>query len=199
MFTINGKEFEDKRLTFDEWRANGDLKASLPFGQLPVLQLDGKYIAQSAAIDHYVAKVTGMLPDDPFEAALADQAYFFCEDCWQTLAPTMRIQDADEKVKAREALVTGGLGDKLKLLSKLLEARPGKFLTGDKLTHADIAVFCQMSTLQSGWLDGIPADILDSYPVIKEFRNSIASLPDVAAFYDKETDDIRSKGFKARP
>jgi hypothetical protein len=32
----------------------------------------------------------------------------------------MRIQDADEKVKAREALVTGGLGDKLKLLSKLL-------------------------------------------------------------------------------
>lgn len=34
------------------------------------------------------------------------------------------------------------------------EARPGKFLTGDKLTHGDLAVFCQMSTLQSGWLDG---------------------------------------------
>lgn len=41
---------QDKRLTFDEWRASGDLKASLPFGQLPVLEVDGKYIAQSAAI-----------------------------------------------------------------------------------------------------------------------------------------------------
>lgn len=32
----------------------------------------------------------------------------------------MRIQDADEKIKARQALVTGGLGDKLKLLNKLV-------------------------------------------------------------------------------
>lgn len=35
--------------------------------------------------DHYVAKLTGMLPEDPLTAALADQAYFFCEDVWQTL------------------------------------------------------------------------------------------------------------------
>jgi hypothetical protein len=52
---------QDKRLTFDEWRANGDLKASLPFGQLPVLQVDGKYIAQSAAIG---ACVRAMLRQD---------------------------------------------------------------------------------------------------------------------------------------
>ena len=30
---------------------------------------------------------------------------------------------------------------------------------------------------------GIPTDLLDSYPVLKEFRNSIATLPEVAAFY----------------
>lgn len=34
------------------------------------------------------------------------------------------------------------------------ESRPGKFMTGDKLTHGDLAVFCQLSVLQSGWLDG---------------------------------------------
>ena len=44
------------------------------------------------------------------------------------------------------------------------EGRPGKFLTGDALTHADLAVFCNLSTLQSGWLDGIPRDILRDYP-----------------------------------
>lgn len=66
----------------------------------------------------------------------------------------MRIQDPDEKIKARQAAVAGPLGDKLKLLAKLLEGRPGKFLTGDKLTHGDLAVFCQLSALQSGWMDG---------------------------------------------
>lgn len=30
---------------------------------------------------------------------------------------------------------------------------------------------------------GFPTDLLESYPVLKEFRNSIANLPEVAAFY----------------
>jgi glutathione S-transferase len=36
----------------------------------------------------------------------------------------------------------------------LQEGRAGKFLTGDALSHGDLAVFCNLSTLQSGWLDG---------------------------------------------
>lgn len=36
-------------------------------------------------VDQYVAKLTGILPEDPLTAALADQAYFFCEDVWQTM------------------------------------------------------------------------------------------------------------------
>jgi len=36
----------------------------------------------------------------------------------------------------------------------LQESRPGKYLASDQLTHGDLAVFCQLSTLQSGWLDG---------------------------------------------
>jgi hypothetical protein len=44
---------------------------------------------------------------------------------------------------------------------------------------------------------GVPRDILTTYPVLKEFRNAIATLPEVAAFYAKETDDIRKNGFYA--
>jgi glutathione S-transferase len=73
---------QDKRVTPQEWSA---LKADAPFGQLPVLYIDGKPLAQSPAIDRYVAKITGFLPDDPLTAALADQAYFFVEDVWQPM------------------------------------------------------------------------------------------------------------------
>ncbi len=34
------------------------------------------------------------------------------------------------------------------------EARPGKFLTGDKLTHCDLKAFWLLSFLQSGLLEG---------------------------------------------
>jgi len=34
--------------------------------------------------------------------------------------------------------------------------------------------------------------VLDSYPVLKEYRNAIANLPEIAAFY-------RSAGFCRRP
>jgi hypothetical protein len=38
---------QDKRITQDEWR---ELKGSTPFGQVPILDVDGKRLAQSAAI-----------------------------------------------------------------------------------------------------------------------------------------------------
>lgn len=37
---------------------------------------------------------------------------------------------------------------------------------------------------------------MNNYPVLKEFRNSIATVPGVAEFYAKETDDIRVNGFR---
>jgi len=40
------------------------------------------------------------------------------------------------------------------LLPCMQEGKPGKYLTGDELSHGDLAVFCQLSVLQSGWLDG---------------------------------------------
>jgi hypothetical protein len=46
---------------------------------------------------------------------------------------------------------------------------------------------------------GIPKDVLNSYTVLKEFRNTVASVPEIAAFYAdaKNNDDIRTTGFRA--
>jgi hypothetical protein len=44
-------------------------------------------------------------------------------------------------------------------------------------------------------LPGVPKDLLKDYSDLKAYRNSVATLDAVAAFYAKETDDIRA-GFK---
>ena len=52
-----GVSYEDKRIEKEEWPA---LKASLPMGQLPVLEVDGKTIGQSMAIARYCARRFGL-------------------------------------------------------------------------------------------------------------------------------------------
>jgi len=63
---------DDVRLSgekFDSLKKDG----VLPFGQLPVLLVDGIYLSQSAAIARYVGKLCGLYPvDDDILAAQID-------------------------------------------------------------------------------------------------------------------------------
>jgi len=56
----NAVEFEDKRVSFQEWKEFKQThKELLPFGQLPVLDWNGKIIAQSHCIARYLAQKFG--------------------------------------------------------------------------------------------------------------------------------------------
>ena len=66
-----GVAFEDKRIEPADWPA---LKASLPMGQLPILEVDGKTIGQSMTIARFCGRRFGLAGKDELEGALADQA-----------------------------------------------------------------------------------------------------------------------------
>jgi len=44
----------------------------MPFGQMPVLEIDGKRIVQSSAICRYLAKLVGLAGDNDFESMQID-------------------------------------------------------------------------------------------------------------------------------
>eukprot|EP00983_Pelagomonas_calceolata_P037326 1136288-Pelagomonas_calceolata.AAC.1 len=52
----------DYLLKREEW---AELKPKMPFGQVPVLEVDGKMLSQSSAMERYVAKLTDQYPSDP--------------------------------------------------------------------------------------------------------------------------------------
>eukprot|EP00882_Tetradesmus_deserticola_P019729 GHRQ01021260.1.p1 GENE.GHRQ01021260.1~~GHRQ01021260.1.p1 ORF type:complete len:171 (+),score=41.97 GHRQ01021260.1:151-663(+) len=102
MLTLSGVEFTDKRFTYAEWP---DIQPSMPFHQVPVLELsDGRILAQMAAIDRYCASLTGMLPADALTLAQVEQGYFFMNDIWEPIATAMtanRNPEASEEDKAK--------------------------------------------------------------------------------------------------
>jgi len=62
-------QFEDTRLDREQWM---EMRSRTPFGQVPVLEVDGQQLAQSHAISRYLARQNGMAGKDDWEQALAD-------------------------------------------------------------------------------------------------------------------------------
>uniref|UniRef100_A0A1I7XEN0 glutathione transferase n=1 Tax=Heterorhabditis bacteriophora TaxID=37862 RepID=A0A1I7XEN0_HETBA len=57
LFALAGQEYEDVRYERDEWPQHKD---EMPFGQIPVLEVDGKKLAQSYAINRFLARQFGI-------------------------------------------------------------------------------------------------------------------------------------------
>jgi hypothetical protein len=116
-----GVPFEDVRdKSWAELRESG----VATFGALPVMEVDGKILSQTQAMATFAGKLAGLYPlDDDWLAAKCDEAINGCTDVTNTLGPSMRIQDADEKVAARMALCAedGRLTMHLNGLNALLE------------------------------------------------------------------------------
>jgi glutathione S-transferase len=71
------QKFEDHRITFEQWPA---LKPKTPYGQLPVMNVDGVDIAQSCAIARLLAKRHGLAGDGDVESAVLDSLIDFQKD-----------------------------------------------------------------------------------------------------------------------
>jgi len=189
----------DKRHDFASWN---ETKASLKptFGQLPCLALpDGAgSLAQSSAIDRYLAVKTGAEPKDEFAWARSDETYAFMEDVFQTLAPSLRMADEAQKIEAREAACAGPLREKLEMLDAHLAKLGGAawFSGLDFPSYADYSCWHWLCVLRSEWLEGVPGDVWAKYPAIVAFHARVTALPGVVSWLalSENQDSLRQKG-----
>ncbi|KAE9308873.1 hypothetical protein PR003_g20640 [Phytophthora rubi] len=65
IFHYGGVTFTDNRVARADFPA---LKPTLPFGQVPALEVNGTSYAQSMAVARYAAKLSGLYPSDPVKA-----------------------------------------------------------------------------------------------------------------------------------
>ncbi|MDX1555999.1 MAG: glutathione S-transferase family protein [Xanthomonadales bacterium] len=174
--------FEDDRIPVEQWPAT---KEKTPFGQLPVLEVDGETITQTNTINRLVGKLAGLYPDDLLEAARCDEVMSAIEDVMCRIVPTLFMQDEDEKRAAREALAEGPIPLFVQRIGEMLERRGGEYFADGRLTVADLKVFLWVRYLRSGMLDYVPTDIPDRLaPNLVAHFERISAHPAIVGWYE---------------
>jgi glutathione S-transferase len=174
--------FEDHRFAFPEF---AEVRKATPFGQVPVLHVDGVQVTQCDAINRYVGKLAGLYPADPLQALYCDEVMYVVEEASVKIGPTFRMAGEEQKA-ARLALVNGSIPVYLGWLQSQLNAHGGEYFADNRLTVADLKVFVDVRGLNSGRLDHIPTDLVEKVaPALNAHLQRIAALPAVVAYYAK--------------
>lgn len=174
---IAGQAFDDNRVDREAFLK---LKPDLPFGSVPVLEVEGHGVfSQTNAILRLIGRLHDLHPQEPFQAARHDALMDAVEDLRHKISPTMRIQDAAAKKAARQQLAMDFIPQWGRGVERLIGAGP--FVGGERPSVADIKLYMADRWLSSGIIDDIPNDVLDHCPRLKAVAKGIASHPAVAS------------------
>ena len=183
---MNDIEFVDHRISDterDQFKKNGQLPNGMiaPFRQLPVLEVDGKIVAQTGAIARFCGKLAGMYPsDNDFNAARVDQIIEAPQDINYIVSISGREKNLEKKIIARERLTKVHLHKWFQYLENLLiENNESDWFVGNSMTIADLAIWRLLGWLTSGLLDGVPKSVLDPYENLIELKSKISQHPKI--------------------
>jgi len=180
IFAAAGVEYEDVRIMKDQWSA---MKAETPFGQLPVLEVDGVKLCQSNACARYLARKFDLAGKTELDQARADMLIDCFVDSLEPLTAVFRAKDEITKAEAKKKYMEEQLPAYLTLLEDLLATNHGgeKFFVGDELTWVDLAFINFVE-----WIGFVSDDNpLNNHPKLAALKERVEKLPKIAEWIEK--------------
>jgi len=167
----------------------------VPFGALPVMEIDGRILSQTQAMATFVGKLQSqetkntLYPpnDDIFAQANCDEIINGCTDVTNTIAKTFGKSDGVEEAR-KELIKDGGrLNLHLSGLNSIVCQDGGDFACGNDfgLTVADLAVWRLVGWLSGGAIDHIPPEFVLSFPNLKKIHEGVEAHEKMAAYKEK--------------
>uniref|UniRef100_A0AC34R578 Glutathione S-transferase n=2 Tax=Panagrolaimus sp. JU765 TaxID=591449 RepID=A0AC34R578_9BILA len=177
MFHYSGVEFVDKRLTPEQWTA---MKPLTPYGQLPILEVDGKPLAQSGAIYRFLAKKFGMNGSDDWEAAQLDSLILmmddFRNDCREFFGVITGTQKGDKAALFNRQFKPAA--DKyIPALERALHASGSGFFSKKGVSYVDFYVAEYVDTL-----NGFLPEFLVKHPALLDHSKRVHDLPQIQKY-----------------
>lgn len=177
LFAYGGIEYEDVRVTRDEWPA---LKPTMPMGQMPVLEVDGKRVHQSISMARFLAKTVGLSGANPWEDLQIDIVVDTINDFRLKIAVVSYEPEDEIKEKKLVTLNTEVIPFYLEKLEQTVKDNDGHLALG-KLTWADVyfaGIVDYMNYM-------VKRDLLEAYPSLKSVVDAVNGIETIKAWIEK--------------
>jgi glutathione S-transferase len=180
VFAAAGVEYEDVRIQREDWAA---LKPTAPFGQLPMLEVDGVKLAQSNAMARFLARRFGLAGKTDLDQVRADMIIDCFEDTTKPLITLHFEKDEAKKAELHKKYIEEQLPASLDNLEKLLTQNNGGdgFFVGDSLTWADLGllIFATYMKLAKA------TELFEKRKKLYALSQRVENLPKIAAWLAK--------------
>lgn len=144
-----------------------------PNGRVPLVEVDGRYLAESNAILYYFAQGTPLWPADAWQQAQTLQWMFFEQYSHEPYIATARfivkmLRKAEEMRAVLEEKLPRGYAA-LDVMENHLQRQP--FFVGERYGLADIALYAYTHVADEGGFD------LGGYPAIRAWCRRVTQQP----------------------
>ncbi|CAG5117596.1 unnamed protein product [Candidula unifasciata] len=155
-----GKQFDDIRLPEEDWPQHSHLA---PFGQCPLLVVDGVTYAQSVAIKTYLARELGFYGHSNIESLQIDQLVQLIEDLTNICVPVVILTDEEQKRKELARIKADVSPIYLGHLERLLKENGTGYFVDNRLTLADLVAFDVVTGMLKDYVD-----VTEKYPLLQK-------------------------------
>ena len=179
---IDWKTHNMEKVEFTKDKESGKLLHSL--NKLPFLEVNGKVIPQSKAIERYIASKYNMMGDNLEEAGRIDSICECVRDFKDEYQKVRKLPD-EEKELGMDQWFSKTLVEKMILLDNLLGHEDEKYAVGTKISLADIVLFSFITQffdkkeLALSSTDNLKVkNIINNINTLDEIKNWINKRPD---------------------
>ncbi|PAV65608.1 hypothetical protein WR25_12301 [Diploscapter pachys] len=183
LFALADVPFEDVRLTKETFV---ELKSKFPYGQVPVLEIDGVQVPQSVAIARFLAKKFGFSGKTEVEQALVDGICDQWKDFYVETKPFYYGKLGicppgwEDLEKAKTEVLIPARDKFFGFLKNLLNKNKSGFLVEGGVTYADLFIVDNMTSLV-GWFSGY----FEGHPEIEAYYKRVQDIPQLKAWLAK--------------
>ncbi|XP_025988454.2 glutathione S-transferase [Solenopsis invicta] len=172
IFAYAGIDYIDERISDESWPR---LKKSMPYGKLPVLEIDGKLIAQSNAVARYLARKYNLAGKDEWESMLCDLLVDTLGDLKQSMF-LCRIEEDDIKKEEKKAKLVKDIIPFYLSKFEQTVAKNNGYAVGSTTTWADFVFAVALENFENIF----GATALENYPALRGLKKRVHEISTIA-------------------
>ena len=181
-FFIADVPFEDVRFKREEWPSIQNDTRRFPNGEVPVLEVNGRVMAQSVAIGHYTGMLCNLWPKDPMEAGFVLEVMLTVEEMltgsWGTnFSSTMKLE-GDALVEGRRKFVETAQAWTCRI-DHILSQSSGGFIAGASLSVADLLLYVIVKRVMLGGFPHVDRACFNRFQHVVHLVELIDAMPKV--------------------